>query len=172
MLPHSDATLTTDVNGKQASLLFYVDEGKLKHSIHGGMFACVDCHTDIEGLIHDTTQENNLRVRVTLGAGYFLGCCIVNQPLHVGVAINTGKHAAVDGVLQFAFVHIQAGLFAVHVRGQRGVGVASKAVFVLGLVFGAGQTGKSEQKESKDWSKSSSGAVHMSDKMLRQKSPQ
>ena len=34
--------MTKQVNGKKVSL--YVDESKLKHSIHGGMFACVDCH--------------------------------------------------------------------------------------------------------------------------------
>src|SRR5271165_1827504 len=49
---HSDNTLTKDVNGKQASL--FVDEAKLKHSIHGGMFACVDCHKDVKTLVHDT----------------------------------------------------------------------------------------------------------------------
>jgi cytochrome b subunit of formate dehydrogenase len=49
---HSDNTLTKDVNGKQASL--FVDEAKLKHSIHGGMFACVDCHKDVKSLVHDT----------------------------------------------------------------------------------------------------------------------
>ncbi len=49
---HSDNTLTKDVNGKQVSL--YVDEGKLKHSIHGGMFTCVDCHKDVKSLAHET----------------------------------------------------------------------------------------------------------------------
>ena len=48
---HSDSTLTTEVNGKQVSL--YVDAGKLKHSIHGDMFACVDCHTDVKSLVHE-----------------------------------------------------------------------------------------------------------------------
>jgi cytochrome b subunit of formate dehydrogenase len=52
---HSDSTLTTQVNGKTASL--YVDEGKLKHSIHGSMFACVDCHKDVKSLAHDTTPQ-------------------------------------------------------------------------------------------------------------------
>ena len=46
---HSDATLTTEDNGKQASL--YVDQAKLKHSIHGDLFACVDCHSDVKGQI-------------------------------------------------------------------------------------------------------------------------
>ena len=52
---HSDATLTKDVNGKPASL--FVDQGKLKHSIHGSMFACVDCHKDVTGLVHETPPK-------------------------------------------------------------------------------------------------------------------
>ncbi len=30
---------------------------KLKHSIHGGMFACVDCHKDVKSLVHETTPQ-------------------------------------------------------------------------------------------------------------------
>ncbi len=52
---HSDNALTTEVDGKQVSL--YVDADKLKHSIHGGMFACVDCHTDVKGPVHETTPK-------------------------------------------------------------------------------------------------------------------
>jgi cytochrome b subunit of formate dehydrogenase len=52
---HGDATLTTEVNGKQVSL--YLDESKMKQSIHGGMFACVDCHKDVKGLVHETTPK-------------------------------------------------------------------------------------------------------------------
>jgi cytochrome b subunit of formate dehydrogenase len=52
---HSDSTLTTEVNGKQVSL--YVDEEKLKHSIHGAMFACVDCHKDVKSLVHETAPQ-------------------------------------------------------------------------------------------------------------------
>lgn len=52
---HSDSTLTTDVNGKPLSL--FVDQNKLKHSVHGGMFSCVDCHTDVKSLVHETTPK-------------------------------------------------------------------------------------------------------------------
>jgi cytochrome b subunit of formate dehydrogenase len=52
---HSDSTLTMEANGKQVSL--YVDESKLKHSIHGDLFACVDCHTDVKGLIHASAPK-------------------------------------------------------------------------------------------------------------------
>jgi cytochrome b subunit of formate dehydrogenase len=52
---HSDSTLTAEANGKQVSL--YVDESKLKHSIHGDLFACVDCHTDVKSLLHESTPQ-------------------------------------------------------------------------------------------------------------------
>jgi cytochrome b subunit of formate dehydrogenase len=52
---HSDSTLTTEMNGRTVSL--YVDENKEKHSIHGGMFACVDCHKDVRSLVHETTPQ-------------------------------------------------------------------------------------------------------------------
>jgi cytochrome b subunit of formate dehydrogenase len=52
---HGDSTLTTEAHGKQVSL--FVDEGKLKHSIHGDMFACVDCHKDVKGPVHETTPK-------------------------------------------------------------------------------------------------------------------
>ncbi len=52
---HSDQTLTQDVNGKSVSL--YVDEAKLRHSIHGSIFACVDCHKDVTSLAHETPPQ-------------------------------------------------------------------------------------------------------------------
>jgi cytochrome b subunit of formate dehydrogenase len=50
---HGDATLTKEVNGKPFSL--YVNPDTYKNSIHGGMFACVDCHTDLKSSPHDGT---------------------------------------------------------------------------------------------------------------------
>ena len=52
---HSDRTLTQDVNGKPQSL--FVDAAKLKHSIHGTMFSCVDCHKDVKSLAHEKPPE-------------------------------------------------------------------------------------------------------------------
>jgi hypothetical protein len=52
---HGDNSLTTDENGKTVSL--YVDGAKLKHSIHGSLLACVDCHTDVKGLVHDKPPQ-------------------------------------------------------------------------------------------------------------------
>jgi cytochrome b subunit of formate dehydrogenase len=52
---HSDQTLTKEENGKQVSLA--VDGARLSHSIHGSMFACVDCHKDVKSLAHETPPK-------------------------------------------------------------------------------------------------------------------
>jgi cytochrome b subunit of formate dehydrogenase/5-methylcytosine-specific restriction endonuclease McrA len=48
---HGDSTLTADENGRQVSL--FVDQDRLKHSFHGRLFGCVDCHTDVKSLVHE-----------------------------------------------------------------------------------------------------------------------
>jgi len=52
---HSDASLSHDVNGKTESL--HVDPDKFKASIHGSMFTCVDCHTDVKSAAHENTPK-------------------------------------------------------------------------------------------------------------------
>ena len=52
---HSDASLTHEVNGKQVSL--HVDPEAFKNSIHGSMFTCVDCHSDVKSAAHETTPK-------------------------------------------------------------------------------------------------------------------
>ena len=52
---HGDSSMTAEENGKQVSL--FVDAAKLKHSFHGRLFGCVDCHTDIKTLAHDTPPK-------------------------------------------------------------------------------------------------------------------
>ena len=52
---HSEATMTTERDGKQVSL--FVDPAKMKHSIHGRLFACVDCHTDVKDSPHTDTPK-------------------------------------------------------------------------------------------------------------------
>ncbi len=53
---HSDATLSHEVNGKPVSL--HVDPQAFKDSIHGSMFTCVDCHTDVKSAAHDTPPQH------------------------------------------------------------------------------------------------------------------
>ena len=52
---HSDASLSHDENGKTVSL--HVDPQAFKDSIHGSMFTCVDCHTDVKSAAHETTPK-------------------------------------------------------------------------------------------------------------------
>ncbi|HTW57178.1 MAG TPA: cytochrome b/b6 domain-containing protein [Terriglobales bacterium] len=52
---HGDASLTHDVDGKPVSL--HVDPDKFKDSIHGSMFTCVDCHTDVKSAAHENTPR-------------------------------------------------------------------------------------------------------------------
>jgi len=46
---HAGAT-AVGANGKQVSV--GIDAAKLKHSVHGGLFSCVDCHTDVKSIPH------------------------------------------------------------------------------------------------------------------------
>ena len=48
---HGDSTLTHEINRKPVSL--FVDPGRFKESIHGGMFQCVDCHKDLKSSPHE-----------------------------------------------------------------------------------------------------------------------
>ena len=48
---HGDSGLSTERNGKTVSL--FVNPDKFKASIHGAMFTCVDCHTDLKASPHD-----------------------------------------------------------------------------------------------------------------------
>ena len=52
---HSDATLSHEVNGKTVSL--HVNPQAFKDSIHGSMFTCVDCHTDVKSSLHETPPQ-------------------------------------------------------------------------------------------------------------------
>ncbi|HUM05635.1 MAG TPA: cytochrome b/b6 domain-containing protein [Terriglobales bacterium] len=48
---HGDKGLSTERDGKTVSL--YVDPDKFKASMHGTMFTCVDCHTDLKSSPHE-----------------------------------------------------------------------------------------------------------------------
>ncbi|HEY1984039.1 MAG TPA: cytochrome b/b6 domain-containing protein [Terracidiphilus sp.] len=52
---HGDSSLSADESGKHVSL--FVDKDKLKHSFHGRILGCVDCHTDVKTLVHDTPPK-------------------------------------------------------------------------------------------------------------------
>jgi cytochrome b subunit of formate dehydrogenase len=47
--------LSHEVDGKKVSL--HVDPQAFKDSIHGSMFTCVDCHTDVKSAAHENTPK-------------------------------------------------------------------------------------------------------------------
>jgi hypothetical protein len=112
-----------------------------------------------------------LRVRVTLGAGNFLRGGLVDRGLYILMAIDAGKHAAVDGVLQLALIHIQADLLAIHLRRHRSVRVADETVAILGLLLGACRTDPNKQGQHEHTSENSASGVHDLEKMLKRESP-
>jgi cytochrome b subunit of formate dehydrogenase len=50
---HGDSSLSTERNGKTVSLA--VSPEAFKTSIHGNLFTCVDCHTDLKSSPHEST---------------------------------------------------------------------------------------------------------------------
>jgi len=83
---HSDATLSYEVNGKKASL--HVDPQSFKDSIHGSMFTCVDCHTDVKSPAHETTPK-----RITCATCHADQQAAYDRSFH-GMAAHIGNTAA------------------------------------------------------------------------------
>jgi hypothetical protein len=83
---HSDATLTHDVNGKTVSL--HVDPQAFKDSIHGSMFTCVDCHTDLKSAAHETTP-----LKITCATCHADEQAAYNRSFH-GKAVQGGNSNA------------------------------------------------------------------------------
>jgi len=83
---HSDATLSYEVNGKKASL--HVDPQSFKDSIHGSMFTCVDCHTDVKSPAHETTPK-----RITCATCHADQQAAYDRSFH-GKAAHIGNTAA------------------------------------------------------------------------------
>ena len=85
---HGDASLTAEENGKTVSL--FVDQTKFKHSVHGGMFTCVDCHKDVKSLAHETTP-----LRVTCAECHADAMDAYKDSVH-SKASKTGKNPAAN----------------------------------------------------------------------------
>ncbi len=84
---HGDSTLTKDVAGKPVSL--YVDPQKFKDSMHGGMFTCVDCHTDVK-----TSPHENTPAKVSCGTCHSDEEAAYGRSLHAKAAQAGNAHAA------------------------------------------------------------------------------
>src|SRR5271169_7224513 len=84
---HSDATLTHDVNGKPVSL--HVDPQAFKDSIHGSMFTCVDCHTDVKSAAHETAPQ-----KITCAGCHTDEQAAYEHSFHAKAAQGGNTHAA------------------------------------------------------------------------------
>jgi hypothetical protein len=71
----------------------------------------------LDGLSVEAFFVCRLLVRVTGCTVYFLGCVFVGGAFYIGVAIDTGEHAAVDRVLEFLWIDMKADALAVHLMG-------------------------------------------------------
>jgi cytochrome b subunit of formate dehydrogenase len=83
---HSDATLSHEVSGKKVSL--HVDPQAFKDSIHGSMFTCVDCHTDVKSAAHENTPK-----RITCATCHADEQAAYDRSFH-GKAVQLGNTAA------------------------------------------------------------------------------
>jgi formate dehydrogenase gamma subunit len=83
---HGDSTLTKEVDGKPVSL--FVSPDKFNSSIHGSMFSCVDCHTDIKSSMHEATPA-----KVSCAQCHKDEQAVYERSLH-GKAIAAGKTRA------------------------------------------------------------------------------
>jgi cytochrome b subunit of formate dehydrogenase len=84
---HGDSTLAHEVDGKPASL--YVSPQAFKDSIHGSMFTCVDCHTDVKSAAHETLPK-----KITCGTCHAEEQSAYNRSFHAAAANNGSRHTA------------------------------------------------------------------------------
>ena len=110
-----------------------------------------------------------LRIRVALPAGHLPGRRIVHQALHIRVAIHARKQASMDRVLQLPRIHKQAQRLSIHIRRQRLIGVAGKAIRIFKLLRAMRYRGPGKQSQSKRIDRNSSCSVHAYQEMLRRK---
>lgn len=81
-----------------------------------------------------------LLIGVTARTADFLGRGFMNRTFDVVMAIDAGKHAAVDRIFERLRIYIQTDRLAIHIMGQRGVAVAGEAIIGSRLrsLFSAG----------------------------------
>jgi cytochrome b subunit of formate dehydrogenase len=84
---HGDSSLTHEVNGKSVSL--YVNPQTFKDSIHGSMFTCVDCHTDVKSAGHETTPK-----KVSCATCHADEQSAYDRSFHAKAVQNGNTHAA------------------------------------------------------------------------------
>ena len=87
----------------------------------------------LDGLGVIAALVSRLLIGVASGAGNLGWRVLVRRSLHVGVAIDAGEHAPVDGSLESVGIHRDADRLAADILGQGGIAMAGQALFVRGL---------------------------------------
>ena len=113
-----------------------------------------------------------LRLGMALGAGYLLRRRIVHQALHILVTVYAGQKTTMNRMFQLVLVDKDAQRLPVHVFGQRGVGVAGKAVRVFELLRGMSVRDPNENQDNKNSSRQKSSRVHAVEEILIRKNYQ
>jgi hypothetical protein len=85
----------------------------------------------LHGFAVEAAIVGGLLVGMASGASNFLGNGLVRSAFYVGVAIDAGEHAAVDGILESLRIDVQADGLAVFLMRQRSIAMANEA-FVCG----------------------------------------
>jgi len=80
-------------------------------------------------------RVGGLRVRMALRARHLQRRRVVDEALHILVAIHAGKHLPVNRMLHLRGIHIQTDRLAVDFRRQRRIGVTPETVFILELLL-------------------------------------
>ena len=94
-----------------------------------------------------TAVIGRLLVGVTGGAGNLRGSGFMRRGFYVGMAIDTAEHPAVNRILEFLLIHVEADLLAIYIGGHGRITVAGQAFFIgrlrgSGFVRGAGTAGR------------------------------
>jgi len=84
---HGDSRLTKDVNGRPVSL--FVNAERYRNSMHGGMFSCVDCHTDVK-----TSPHENTPAKVSCATCHAEQQAAYDRGYHAHAIKNGDQHAA------------------------------------------------------------------------------
>ena len=79
-------------------------------------------------------RVSSLRVGVALGAGDLLRSLVVHEALDVGVAVDAGQQGTVNGMPELGLVDVEADRLAIHIRGERLVGVARETIGIFQLL--------------------------------------
>src|SRR5579864_3513819 len=87
--------------------------------------------TTLHGFAVEAAIVGGFLVGMAGGASNFLRNGLVRRAFYIGVAVNAGKHAAVDGILESLRIDVQADGLAVFLMRQRSIAMTNEA-FVRG----------------------------------------